>query len=173
MKNKSIILIGMPCAGKSTIGHELSKQLGIEYISSGDIARNMGEEVNKILNMGCLAPENMMRSEIAKIVQSNKLFILDGFPRTIDQLDFLLQNTQQELLFVIVMVLPHTAKLRSSLRNRSDDSSINSRMLFWEHNTLPMVYDIFNRGYEYIQVSNEDNLLSDIVNAILNKYNER
>ena len=49
---KRIILIGAPCVGKSTIGKNLQDILGIKYISSGDIARSMGDDVNELINSG-------------------------------------------------------------------------------------------------------------------------
>ena len=63
-----IVLVGGPCSGKSSAGKLTAKKLDIEYISSGDIAREMAKHNNDIrdnLNNGNLAPEDQMRKSIS------------------------------------------------------------------------------------------------------------
>lgn len=141
---KSIILIGPPCVGKSTIGRKLEDVLGIEYKSSGDIARSMGKETQKLIDNGNLAPEDEMRKQILKIISGNAPFILDGFPRNIDQFEFLKQNTEHELIFVVLKASSLILKNRSIVRNRSDDKSFNDRYSYYMNETYKIVKYIYD-----------------------------
>ena len=154
---KSIILIGAPCVGKSTIGKNLQDILGIKYISSGDIARSMGDDVNELINSGNLAPEEMMRKQILKIISGDEPFILDGFPRNLSQLEFLKQNTNHELIFVVLKASSLILKNRSLVRGRSDDKSFDKRFTYFM-NEYDMVDEICGGiGYNVAILYNEYN----------------
>lgn len=84
-----ILLIGPQGSGKSTQGKLLAQFLGLPYISSGNLFREMGGEIKQILDQGKLVDDQTT----AKIVEA-KLngeeygngFILDGYPRTMEQI---------------------------------------------------------------------------------------
>lgn len=90
-----IILLGPPGSGKGTQGAELSKSLQIPEISTGDMLRQavaektaLGQEVGDIINHGRLVPDDLIISVIEERIaraDSANGFILDGFPRTIEQ----------------------------------------------------------------------------------------
>jgi adenylate kinase len=97
-KNKSImkiLLIGIQGAGKSTQGNRLSKKLKIPYLSSGHIFRQMAKEktpwgryVKETVNSGALIPDQKtieIIEEYLKKPEYEKGYILDGFPRTVEQ----------------------------------------------------------------------------------------
>ncbi|MCC6711387.1 MAG: nucleoside monophosphate kinase, partial [Candidatus Pacebacteria bacterium] len=85
-------LVGIQGAGKSTQGNLLSEKLGIPYLSSGHIFRQMAKSKTKLgrwlketLNSGALVPdENAVEivMEYLKRPEYEKGYILDGFPRT-------------------------------------------------------------------------------------------
>lgn len=87
-----IVLVGIQGAGKSTQGNLLSEKLGIPYLSSGHIFRQMAKSKTKLgrwlketLNSGALVPdENAVEivMEYLKRPEYEKGYILDGFPRT-------------------------------------------------------------------------------------------
>ncbi|GIW62472.1 MAG: hypothetical protein KatS3mg090_0298 [Patescibacteria group bacterium] len=90
-----IILIGIPGAGKSTQGNLLSKQLHIPYISTGHIFRKLSKEKTKLgryiketINAGLLIPDDktieILNSYLKRPEYKNG-YILDGFPRTLNQ----------------------------------------------------------------------------------------
>lgn len=90
-----IVIFGAPGVGKGTQAHILSEKLGIPHISTGDILRNaiknetaLGLEAKKIVESGNLVPDDIMAG-IVKDALSDKScekgFILDGYPRTLDQ----------------------------------------------------------------------------------------
>jgi adenylate kinase len=87
-----IVLVGIQGAGKSTQGNLLSEKLGIPYLSSGHIFRQMAKSKTKLgrwlketLNSGALVPdENAVEivMEYLRRPEYEKGYILDGFPRT-------------------------------------------------------------------------------------------
>lgn len=100
MVNKNIIFLGMPGSGKGTVSANLEKQTNIVQISTGDIFREeiknktkLGIEIQKIVESGSYVPDNVtneiVKNKIFALEKENKKFILDGFPRTIHQAQFL------------------------------------------------------------------------------------
>lgn len=110
----NLVLLGPPGAGKGTQAKVLSQKLNIPHISTGDMLR---ETVNKGTRLGKKAKEYMLRGELVpdklviKIVEDTlttgkveKGFILDGFPRTLEQakmLDATLDDIGKKLDAVI------------------------------------------------------------------------
>lgn len=142
-----IIMIGPPCSGKSVLGKMYAGKNNIPYISSGDIARNMGDKVQNDLNNGKLAPEDAMRNEIKHRyheIYNDSDIVLDGFPRFKEQLQFLIKISTplDKLIFVIVDTTTGKLYERAKSRNRQDDAAIINRLTWYMENTLPMVDDI-------------------------------
>ncbi len=90
-----LIIFGAPGSGKGTYSKRLSAKLGIAHVSTGDIFREemaKGSELGKKVN-DYMAKGNLVPDEITIEVLKNKLsqpeckngFILDGFPRTLEQ----------------------------------------------------------------------------------------
>lgn len=91
-----IIMIGAPGAGKGTQCVELSKSLQIPHISTGDLFREnirnqtlLGNQAKDLIEKGQLVPDNivvnMLFSHINAKGHDKKGYILDGFPRTVNQ----------------------------------------------------------------------------------------
>jgi len=89
-----LIILGPPGVGKGTYSTRLSKLLGIVKISTGDILREevrkgskLGRLVEKHLKEGTLVPDDIMVRIVEKRIRKagSKGFILDGFPRTLEQ----------------------------------------------------------------------------------------
>ena len=94
-----IILMGPPGAGKGTQATNLVKRYGILHISTGDMFREavkegtpLGKEVKSYMDAGKLVPDSVtigiVRERLSK-PDCRKGFILDGFPRTVEQADAL------------------------------------------------------------------------------------
>jgi adenylate kinase len=100
-----IILIGIQGSGKSTQGNLLSKQLGIPYLSTGHIFRQISKEKTQLgrymketVNSGLLVPDEKT-VEIVNAYLSHpeyqKGYILDGFPRTMEQVKIFKDNVDK------------------------------------------------------------------------------
>lgn len=145
--SKCVVLVGPPCSGKSTIGRGLEKMSGYKYISSGDIARKMAKEDGSMdsLNAGKMAPEGKMRNEVIKVFNGDDI-ILDGFPRFVEQYDWLMMNLpcNYELMFIVIDVPTLDLFNRAISRNRSDDIAIMARLEYYMTNTVPMIQNAHN-----------------------------
>src|SRR3989338_2226859 len=90
-----IVLVGIQGAGTSTQGNKLSEKLGIPYLSSGHVFREMTKEKTQLgrwlketLNSGALVPDEttlQIMLEYLRKPEYQKGYILDGFPRTVAQ----------------------------------------------------------------------------------------
>ena len=94
-----IIILGEPGAGKGTQAMRMTEKYQIPHISTGDIFRanikaetELGKEAKTYIDKGLLVPdsvtENMVLDRISQ-PDCNGGYILDGYPRTIPQADFL------------------------------------------------------------------------------------
>ena len=115
---KNIILLGAPGAGKGTQSERLVAAWGIPQISTGDILRQerrdgteLGREAAGYMDSGRLVPDELVIRMVEKRLAAADCqagFILDGFPRTVDQADKLgemLQKSAKKLSVVINIVV--------------------------------------------------------------------
>ena len=90
-----LLMIGAPGAGKGTQAERLAKRFGITHISSGDLLRqhvkdhtSIGQMIKSYLDHGDLVPDgvvmDMLRKPVAAAAQAGG-YVLDGFPRTVEQ----------------------------------------------------------------------------------------
>ena len=91
-----IILLGAPGAGKGTQGALLAKNHDVERISTGDLLREavrrgtpLGREARQYMDAGELVPDDVILGMVREVLddEGDAGFILDGFPRTVDQAD--------------------------------------------------------------------------------------
>ena len=151
-----LLLIGAPGAGKGTQAVQLADRLGITHISSGDLLRKhvtegttLGKAVKQYVSRGDLVPDqvvlDMLRKPIVAASEGGG-YVLDGFPRTVDQAKIAYGTAKQ--LGVAVQVAVHldvpTEELVRRLLARgrgSDDTKdvIEHRLEVYEEKTRPMV----------------------------------
>ncbi|SYV96673.1 Adenylate kinase [Mycoplasmopsis edwardii] len=117
MINKNLIFMGEPGAGKGTVAEIISNKTNLVHLSTGNIFRNeikneteLGKKVQYYVNSGGYVPDEVTNeivlNAIQKLKAENKYFILDGYPRTIAQAEFL--NSLKEFSFkVIQLSVPH------------------------------------------------------------------
>ena len=97
----NIILMGLPGAGKGTQASEIVKKFPIPHISTGDMFRkaikdetDLGKEAKSYMDRGELVPDEVTVGIVKERISEDdakKGFLLDGFPRTIDQVESLSQ----------------------------------------------------------------------------------
>ena len=102
-------MLGPPGIGKGSYAKELSKRLGIPHISTGDIFREeikketeLGKKVKEYVEKGELVPDEIVIEVVRNRLSQpdcQKGFILDGFPRTLNQAKALDEITKIDIVF--------------------------------------------------------------------------
>ena len=121
-----LLLIGAPGAGKGTQAERLAKRFGIAHISSGDLLRqhvkdqtSIGQMIKSYLDRGDLVPDgvvmDMLRKPVVAAAQAGG-YVLDGFPRTVEQARAAFPTAQA--LGVEVQVAVHLDVARAELVRR-------------------------------------------------------
>jgi adenylate kinase len=97
-----VILLGAPGAGKGTQAKLIAARYGIPQISTGDILRDnvargteLGQKADPMMKAGMLVPDELMLAMVADRLRqpdAERGFILDGFPRTVRQAEWLDQH---------------------------------------------------------------------------------
>lgn len=89
-----IVLLGAPGAGKGTQCKRIVDHYGVAHMSSGDILRSersqgteLGQQAQSYMDSGALVPDDLIIEMMVKAVKNAPAagFILDGFPRTVNQ----------------------------------------------------------------------------------------
>ena len=161
-----MIFMGPPGAGKGTQAAVVAGKFGIPAISTGDIFRaNVGEgtplglEAKKFMDAGEYVPDSvtneMVRNRIAE-PDAAPGFLLDGYPRTlaqVEELDGMLAATGDSLDAVVVLTVDTdelVARLlkRAETSGRSDDTEdvIRHRQDVYTEQTAPLIEVYRERG---------------------------
>ncbi|MET7277319.1 adenylate kinase [Kribbella sp. NPDC005582] len=155
----TVVLMGPPGAGKGTHAGTLASEVAVPAISTGDIFRahvaagsELGRTAQQYVDSGAYVPDEvtnaMVRERLAE-EDARSGFLLDGYPRTLDQaavLDDLLATQGRELTAVIVLQVDRESLVqrllrRAELQGRSDDSEdvIRRRLEIYAEQTVPLV----------------------------------
>ncbi|MGM0436803.1 MAG: adenylate kinase [Bacillota bacterium] len=115
----NMIFLGLPGAGKGTQAKKVSTKYDIPHIATGDIFRNaiknetpLGRKAKSYIDKGELVPDEVTIGIVRNRLQEDdckKGFILDGFPRTINQaeaLDKILEELNTELDLALYIKVP-------------------------------------------------------------------
>ncbi|HSJ83684.1 MAG TPA: adenylate kinase [Acidimicrobiia bacterium] len=152
-----LLFLGPPGAGKGTQAARVAERLGIPHISTGDMFRDhvsrgteLGMRVDSIMKEGDYVPDEitveMLGERIAES-DASKGFILDGFPRTVGQVEALDGLIGRHGLdTVVVFDVDGDALVERLLaRGRVDDTeeTIRNRFEVYQEQTAPLL-DIYN-----------------------------
>ena len=153
-----IVLMGPPGAGKGTQAIVVAERLGIPHISTGDIFRanlrsgtSLGIEAKKYMDAGEYVPDSLTNGMVAdRLTESDAAggFLLDGYPRTVDQVHALNSTLAKSDLALdsVIEITANTDELvgrllnRAKLQGRADDTEavIRRRMEVYAEQTAPL-----------------------------------
>ena len=150
-----IVLLGPPGAGKGTQAIKLAEKLEVPQISTGDLFRHnistgteLGVEAKKYLDAGDLVPATLTNALVDdRLVDADVVngFILDGFPRSVEQAEALKQMLARrnlQLDAVLEFRVPEDELVeRLEGRGRADDTEdvIRNRMKVYRDETAPLL----------------------------------
>jgi adenylate kinase len=150
-----IVLLGPPGAGKGTQAVKLAEKLGIPQISTGDLFRHninsgtpLGLQAKEYLDAGDLVPASLTNALVDDRLDEADVaegFILDGFPRTVEQAEALhdmLERRNLKLDAVLEFRVPEEELVaRLAGRGRADDTEdvIRNRFRVYRDETAPLL----------------------------------
>ena len=181
-----IILFGPPGCGKGTQALFISDSLSIPHLSTGDMLRSavssqseIGLKAKEIMEKGGLVSDEIVLSIVKERVSksdSNRGFILDGFPRTVNQaekLDLLLKDSQKIDVVIRIKVDEEDILKRLIDRGRDDDKPeiIKNRFKSYNLETEPLIPFYEERGILFnINGMQEIEKVSEDIKKVLGEY---
>lgn len=163
---RRLLIVGPPGAGKGTQAARIAEALGIPAISTGDIFRanvsgqtELGVLAKSYMDKGEYVPDSvtngMVRSRLAED-DAHGGFLLDGYPRTlpqVDALDAVLTDLGASLDAVLLLEVDNDAVVerlvaRGAEQGRSDDTeeTIRRRLEVYAEQTAPLIDVYEQRG---------------------------
>ena len=157
---KYFIMFGPPGAGKGTHAAPMVKAYNLKHISTGELLRSeiaagteLGKQAQALIEKGELVPDVVVEGMIANTFAANPHvngFLLDGFPRTLQQaidLDEMLESRDEYVTGIISLMIPDEEikariKGRALIEGRADDASdetIANRIRTYHAKTEPLI----------------------------------
>ena len=161
-----LLIVGPPGAGKGTQSTRITDEYSIPAIATGDIFRaniknetELGLQVKAIIDAGDFVPDSLTNDLIAsRLTEADAVdgFLLDGYPRTLDQLGFLdgvLAESDAALDAVILLTVDSDELVsrllkRAHEQGRTDDTeeTIRHRQELYARETAPLIAVYRERG---------------------------
>ena len=160
-----LLLIGAPGAGKGTQADLLAARFGITHISSGDLLRqhvrdqtSLGQTVKSYVDNGDLVPDSVVMDMLRKpVVAAASGYVLDGFPRTVEQAKAaypVVRALGVEVQAAIHLDVPREELVRRLLsRGRGSDDSeevVEHRLQVYLERTVPLLEYYAGREWMFI-----------------------
>jgi adenylate kinase len=151
-----VLFIGPPGAGKGTQAERLCAGRGLVHLSTGDLLRaevaaatDLGKTAESIMARGELVSDALVLAIVRNRLEQQagaggKGWLLDGFPRTVNQanaLDTLLLELSQQIELVVLMELDDALLIQRLMsRGRADDNAavIQHRLEVYREQTAPL-----------------------------------
>jgi adenylate kinase len=179
-----LMIIGPQGVGKGTQSVLLSQALGVPHISTGDLFRShaaaqteLGRRAQEFMNAGELVPDEVTNAMVAERLFAEDTgigYLLDGFPRSLDQAHWLTRTLgpDRDLQAVIVLEAPEEELIhRLLLRGRDDDRPdiIQRRLELYRSTTQPLL-----NHYENLLIPiNGTGAVADVQSRILATLTDR
>lgn len=164
MTTTRLLIIGPPGAGKGTQASRIAERYDIPAISTGDIFRanikggtDLGQRVQTIIEAGELVPDSLTNEIVRdRLHQADAAegFLLDGYPRNVEQVHALDEMLEGDSLDAVVLLEADTDEVvarllkRAEIEGRADDTEdvIRHRQDIYAEQTAPLVELFTERG---------------------------
>lgn len=177
-----IIFTGVAGSGKSKQGKMLADKYGLPWLSTGAFLRMLihGEKRRSMIQGKLLGDKEIINlvQRMFTLIDSSQEFVLDGFPRTVAQADWLLnQSKHGQLEITMALHLKasrDTVKKRLAARGRQDDNdiAINERFKEYEESILPILQHFRNERVKLVDID-ANKTIEQVHQQIVEAYNER
>jgi len=175
---KNYIFLGAPGVGKGTLAVKLYKEKGYKHISTGEMFRRaikneteLGIKVKKIIAAGDYVPDELTNALVKEVLDSKKVkesgFILDGYPRTINQSEFLKENGYKLDGAILLEASDEVVFDRLINRKRADDNPdiIKNRIEVYNKQTKPLI-DFYEKENLLIRINAEGTVEENYKNLL-------
>jgi adenylate kinase len=155
----NLILFGPPGAGKGTQAVKIAETFGWKHVSTGDILRSevsqgteLGLKVKSVMEAGHLVSDELLIEIMESVFLKHSAvngFVLDGFPRTLNQaqeLDKMLLKHDQKVSLVLALEVNEEELVKRLLKRaqdqgRKDDTEevIKNRLVQYHQHTKPLI----------------------------------
>jgi adenylate kinase len=173
-----IIMLGGPGSGKSTYTEYLIKHFDITHIYPGGMLRKevekgseIGQQVKDIISKGQFVPNEIVLDLISKKVEeSPKGYVLDGWPRYMQQVEDM-QKAEIGYDYAVFLDVSKEEVMRRLLaRGRADDTEeiINDRIALYKKETGPVI-EYFRNKPGFIEVQAEGGTPEETANEIIKR----
>lgn len=164
MTTTRLLIIGPPGAGKGTQASRIAARYEIPAISTGDIFRanikggtELGQRVQAIIESGELVPDSLTNEIVRDRLHQDDAqggFLLDGYPRNVEQVHALDEMIDGDSLDAVVLLEADTDEVvarllkRAEIEGRADDTEdvIRHRQDVYAQQTAPLVELFTERG---------------------------
>lgn len=157
-----ILFFGPAGSGKSVQGQILGARPGWRWISTGELLRDTHDpDISRTINAGNLISSDQMNKVITEALQQAidiKHVVLDGYPRKIEQAQWLVENLpkhERSISLAIVLIVPRIdIDRRMALRGRLDDTleAIDKRLNVYRQTTSQILAYLAEQHVPVVQV---------------------
>lgn len=177
-----VFVLGGPGSGKGTNCLKIKDQFGYEHLSAGDLLRaeresgsELAEMINTYIKEGKIVPAEVTVGLLRKAIQasSNDKFLVDGFPRDLQNLEAWdkTMNDISEVSFLLFLECPNDVVVqrlleRGKTSGRNDDNieTIQKRLVTYENQTKPIIehFRSLDKVREVSSNQAEDDVFRDV-----------
>jgi adenylate kinase len=178
-RSLNLVMLGPPAAGKGTQASILGERYHIPHIVTGDMLREefeqgseLGREAKEIIDRGELVPDHLVRGLILQRLDREDCargFLLDGFPRTLDQagvLDDILAELGRAIERVILLKVPEEESIKR-LNGRAE-GMVRERLRQYQSKT-EQVEGLYRRRGLLIEVDGDqprEKVTEEVIHAV-------
>ena len=177
---KKLLFLGPPGAGKGTQANLFCNKYRLDHLSTGDLLRDevssgsdLGLKAAEVMNKGELVSDELVLSIVeGRLVNIKKGWLLDGFPRTVNQanaLKNLLEKINHPLEAVLSIQIADDVLIKRLLaRGREDDNEevIVNRLKVYREKTSPLI-DLYSKQGLLVEIDGNADI--DVVFSCIEK----